>query len=208
MTLGEQHLRSAGAGSIKREWSAGRLGCGWEAVSATSGRLASNPDRRPAPVLNPAGSLCPSSGFRIPGDDRLWMFSRPSRGWPRVSSIRYRADGVGSYRVSPPFPAGFARNDYALRVDGEFVAAGRPGTAGSGACPTLVFSCTGRIACGAPADAQIRALGRAPRQGTDQIRRSAGECGRIPCGATGRHGPHAKMILSWPCRAVGAGPAG
>ena len=43
---------------------------------------------------------------------------------------------------------------------------------------------------------QIRALGRAPRQGTDQIRRSAGECGRIPCGATERHGPHAKMILS------------
>ena len=123
-------------------------------------------------------------------------FPRPSRGWPRVSSIRYRADGVGSYRVSPPFLAGFARNDYALRVDGEFVAAGRPGTAGSGACPTLVFSRTGRIACGAPAGSQIRALGRAPRQGTDQIRRSAGECGRIPCGATERRGPHAKMILS------------
>ena len=41
-----------------------------------------------------------------------------------------------------------------------------------------------------------RIVGWAPRQGTDQIRRSAGECGRIPCGATGRRGPHAKMILS------------
>ena len=50
--------------------------------------------------------------------------------------------------------------DYALRVDGEFVAAGRRGTAGSGASPSLVFSCPGRIACGAPAGSQIRALGR------------------------------------------------
>jgi hypothetical protein len=50
--------------------------------------------------------------------------------------------------------------DYALRVDGEFVAAGRRGTAGSGACPSLVFSCPGRVACGAPAGAQIPALGR------------------------------------------------
>ena len=41
-----------------------------------------------------------------------------------------------------------------------------------------------------------RIVGWAPRQGTDQIRRSAGECGRIPCGATERRGPHAKMILS------------
>jgi hypothetical protein len=48
--------------------------------------------------------------------------------------------------------------------------------------------CSGRL--------QIRALGRAPRQGTDQIRRSAGDCGRIPCSATERHGPHAKMTLS------------
>ena len=72
----------------------------------------------------------------------------------------------------------------------------RRGTAGSGASPTLVFSCTGRIACGAPGGSQIRALGRAPRQGTDQIRRSAGDRGRIPCSATERHGPHAKMTLS------------
>jgi len=50
--------------------------------------------------------------------------------------------------------------DYALRVDGEFVAAGRRGTAGSGVSSTLVFSCPGRIACGAPAGSQIRALGR------------------------------------------------
>jgi hypothetical protein len=48
---------------------------------------------------------------------------------------------------------------YALRVDGEFVAAGRRGTAGSGISSTLVFSCPGRIACGAPAGSQIRALG-------------------------------------------------
>ena len=34
------------------------------------------------------------------------------------------------------------------------------GTAGSGVSPTLVFSCPGRIACGAPACSQIRA----PRQ--------------------------------------------
>ena len=79
---------------------------------------------------------------------------------------------------------------------GEFVAAGRRGTAGSGACPALVFSGTGRIACGAPAGSQIRALGGAPRQGTGQIRRSAGDGGRIPGGATGRHGPPAKMTLS------------
>jgi hypothetical protein len=50
--------------------------------------------------------------------------------------------------------------DYALRVDGEFVAAGRRGTAGSGVTSTLVFSCPGRIACGAPAGSQIRALGK------------------------------------------------
>ena len=79
---------------------------------------------------------------------------------------------------------------------GEFVAAGRRGTAGSGASPTLVFSCTGGIACGALADSQISALGRAPRQGTDQIRRSADDCGRIPRSTTERHGPHAKVILS------------
>jgi len=35
----------------------------------------------------------------------------------------------------------------------------RRGTAGSGASPSLVFSCIGRIACGAPAGSQIRALG-------------------------------------------------
>jgi len=98
--------------------------------------------------------------------------------------------------------------DYALRVDGEFVAAGRRGTAGSGTSPVLVFSCTGRIACGALAGSQIRALGRAPRQGTDQIRRSAGDCGRILCGATGRRGAHAKMSLSWPWRAVGGRASG
>ncbi len=34
------------------------------------------------------------------------------------------------------------------------------------------------------------------RQGTDQIRRSAGDCGRIPCGASERYGPHASMTLS------------
>jgi hypothetical protein len=50
--------------------------------------------------------------------------------------------------------------DYALWVDGEFAAAGRRGRAGSGACPALVFSCTGRVACGAPAGSRIRALGR------------------------------------------------
>ena len=85
--------------------------------------------------------------------------------------------------------------DYALRVDGEFVAAGRRGTAGSGASPALVFSRTGRIA--SVRRLAIRAPGRAPRQGTDQDPAGrAGECGRIPCGATGRRGPHAKMILS------------
>ena len=51
--------------------------------------------------------------------------------------------------------------DYALRVNAQFVATGRHGTAGSGAPTTLVSSCTG-----APGGSQIRALGRAPRQGT------------------------------------------
>ena len=104
MTLGEQHLTSAGAGSIKREWSAGRLGCGREAVSATSGRLASNPDRRPAPGMNPAGSLCPSSGFRIPGDDRRWMFSS-SVAWVATRIIHSvpRRRG-GQLQSVTPFP--------------------------------------------------------------------------------------------------------
>jgi hypothetical protein len=61
---------------------------------------------------------------------------------------------------------------YALRVDGEFVAAGRRGTAGSGASPWLVFSCPGRVACGAPAGAQFRGLGR-------------GRSCRWPCRAVG-----------------------
>jgi len=64
--------------------------------------------------------------------------------------------------VSSPPLAGqrAAPADYALRVDGEFAAAGRRGTAGTSASPSLVFSCTGRIARGAPARSQIRALGR------------------------------------------------
>ena len=53
-----------------------------------------------------------------------------------------------------------------------------------------------------------RIVGWAPRQGTDQIRRSAGECGRIPCGATERRGPHAKMILSLAVSCRGGRPAG
>jgi len=77
-----------------------------------------------------------------------------------------------------------------------FAAAGRRGTAGSGACPALVFCGTGRVACGAPVGSQIRALGGAPRQGTGQIRRSGGDGGRVPGGATGRHGPPAKRSLS------------
>jgi hypothetical protein len=59
--------------------------------------------------------------------------------------------------------------DYALRVDGEFVAAERRRTASSGASATLVFFCVGRIACGAPAGSQIRApwQGAAARNGQD-----------------------------------------
>jgi hypothetical protein len=111
------------------------------------------------------------------------------------SELAHITGGLRSVNQERPGPA-TPIPDHALRVDGEFVAAGRRGTGGSGASPTLVFSCTGRIACGAPADSQIRAFGRAPRQRTDQIRRSAGDCGRSPCSATERHGPHAKMTLS------------
>lgn len=73
MTLGEQHLTSAVAGSIKREWSAGRLGCGREAVSATSGRLACEPAPQTLPG-NESGQIAVSV-VRFPdsGDERRSM---------------------------------------------------------------------------------------------------------------------------------------
>jgi len=68
--LGEQHLTSAVAGSIKREWSAGRLGCGREAVSATSGRLACEPG--PQTLPGDESGLIAVSVVRFPdsGDER------------------------------------------------------------------------------------------------------------------------------------------
>ena len=66
-------------------------------------------------------------------------------------------------------------------VDGEFVAAGRRGTAGSGACPSLVFSCPGRVACGAPARSQIRALGR-ERSCRWPCRAAGGRAGGVAAG--------------------------
>ena len=86
--------------------------------------------------------------------------------------------------------------DYALRVDGEFVAA--DGAEQPVLVPLLRWSSPAQVALPAvlrPARRFVP-LGRAPRQGTDQIRRSAGDRGRIPCSATERHGPHAKMTLS------------
>ena len=91
---------------------------------------------------------------------------RPAMMWP-PQTYRWHdhSHAVGRLGRSLVSAAGWpARHilpaDYALRVEGEFVAAGRRGTAGSGASPALVFSCPGRIACGAPAGAQIRALRR------------------------------------------------
>src|SRR6185312_1445816 len=68
--LGEQHLTSAVAGSIKREWSAGRLGCSREAVSATSGRLACEPG--PQTLPGDESGLIAVSVVRFPdsGDER------------------------------------------------------------------------------------------------------------------------------------------
>jgi hypothetical protein len=85
---------------------------------------------------------------------------------------------------------------YALRVDGEFVAAGRRGTAGSGASPSLVFSCPGRVVYGAPARSQIPALGR------DR------SC-RWPCRAVGGRasGAAAGPPVSEPARPGEPGPA-
>jgi hypothetical protein len=77
-----------------------------------------------------------------------WPLSCCRPTWPQSRLCRWLAS-------AQLLPAG-----YALRVDGELVAAGRSGTAGSGASPSLVFSCPGRTACGAPAGSQFRALGR------------------------------------------------
>jgi hypothetical protein len=74
--------------------------------------------------------------------------------------------------------------DYALRVDGEFVAAGRRGTAGSGASPSLVFSA--QVALPAALRPARRAV---PAAGTDLV------AGRVvlleaePAGWTWQQGP-------------------
>ena len=87
--------------------------------------------------------------------------------------------------------------DYALRVDGEFVAAGRRGTAGSGVSPSLVFSCPGRIACGAPVGAQFRGLGR-----ERPCRWSCRAVGGRASGVGGAAGPRS---VSQPGRGTGPG---
>jgi hypothetical protein len=78
VTLGEQHLTSAVAGSIKRAWSAGRLGCGRETVSATSGRLACEPGPQTLPG-NESGQIAVSVvRFPAPLQD-LPHYYEPSR---------------------------------------------------------------------------------------------------------------------------------
>ena len=73
VTLGEQHLTSAVAGSIKREWSAGRLGCGREAVSATSGRLACEPGPQTLPGSESGQIAVSVVRFPDSGDERRSM---------------------------------------------------------------------------------------------------------------------------------------
>ena len=60
--------------------------------------------------------------------------------------------------------------DYALPVDGEFAAAERHGTAGSGAaCPALSFSCTSvALPTAPPARSQVHARGGHTEYGNDR----------------------------------------
>ena len=88
--------------------------------------------------------------------------------------------------------------DFALRVDGEFVAAGRRGTAGSGSSPTLVFSRTGRIACGAPAGV----ADSCPRQG-ETLSLAVSCCWR----QSQRGGRGSRAPVSEPARPGEPGPA-
>jgi hypothetical protein len=72
------------------------------------------------------------------------------------------AGGVAA--PDPPLPAQRRIADYALRADGEFVAAGRRGTAGSGASPSLVFSAQVAL------PAALRSAGRfVPAAGRDLV---------------------------------------
>ena len=134
------------------------------------------------------------------------------------------------YACRTPSASGRRRPDLAaVAAMAERMGLGRPGgapslparicrgrtTAGNATCAGEDQRRRGtRTGCSAPPgcdelaiDPQ-RIVGWAPRQGTDQIRRSAGECGRIPCGATERRGPHAKMILSLAVSCRGGGRPG
>jgi len=74
--------------------------------------------------------------------------------------------------------------DYALRVDGEFVAAGRRGTAGSGASPSLVFSAQVAL------PAALRPAGRfGPSAGRDLVAGRVVPLEAEPAGRTWQQGP-------------------
>ena len=115
--------------------------------------------KRPLPGKRPTCRVCytpPASAATASGDVAAGRRGRIAD----MTTLMLPADlaAVSSLPLVGQRAALYA--GYALRVDGEFVAAGRRGTAGSGASPSLVFSCPGRVACGAPAGSQIRALGR------------------------------------------------
>ena len=146
-----RHCRSRGPGLRGRAGSPRE-----ETFNRVSARRAGSVTRHPQARPRPA-AMWPPAAADVSLTGPL-SCCRPT--WPQSRLCRWLAS-------AQLLPAG-----YALRVDGEFVAAGRRGTAGSGACPSLVFSCPGRIACGAPAGSQIRAPGR-------------GRSCRWPCRAVG-----------------------
>jgi hypothetical protein len=112
-----------------------------EVSAGRAGSVTRHPQARPRPAV-----MC---GRRPP---RTYRWHDHSHAAGRLGRSLVSAAGWPARHILPA--------DYALRVEGEFAAAGRRGTAGPGASPALVFSCPGRVACGAPAGADS-----CPRQG-------------------------------------------
>jgi hypothetical protein len=147
--------RCAGSGS-------GVRGAAWSSSRSAADVLAQEergPVKRPLPGKRRTCRVCytpPASAATARGDVAAGRRGRIAD----MTTVMLPADlaAVSSLplvgqRAAPPCRL-------CVAVDGEFVAAGRRGTAGSCASPSLVFSCPGRVACGAPAGAQIRAHGR------------------------------------------------
>jgi hypothetical protein len=136
-TAVRRHCRSRGPGLRGRAGPARE-----ETFNRVSARRAGSVTRRPQARPRPAVMWPPAAA----GVSLTWPLSCCRLGRSLVSAAGWpaRSSSLPTMRCG---------------VDGEFVAAGRRGTAGSDASSTLVFSCPGRIACGAPAGSQIRALG-------------------------------------------------